>query len=83
MNGKVPNGAELEQKVFALKNEESPDQIAWEVFQFQFNHNPVYRRYCELIGRTPESLRDPTPFLTCRSHFLKRMILYPEPAGLP
>jgi hypothetical protein len=51
----IPKAKELEQKVFAIHNEEAFHSIAWEVYHFQFHHNPLYRQYCQALGRSPET----------------------------
>ncbi|MEO1713525.1 MAG: acyl transferase, partial [Bacteroidota bacterium] len=38
----------------------SPDQfddLAWRVFQYQAEMNPIYARYLDLLGKTPEKIR--------------------------
>jgi hypothetical protein len=53
MNGEIPKTNELEEKVFSISNEESFNSIALSVYHFQYNNNPVYQNYCNVIGRTP------------------------------
>lgn len=31
--------------------------ISLEVFRYQFEHNPAYRNYCEVLGRKPETVK--------------------------
>ena len=35
------------------------DEMALRVFRFQFRENPVYRRFCEGRGATPDTVADP------------------------
>ena len=41
------------------------DQIAFEVFKFQYKNNTVYRSYCDLLKKTPSNVEDISrvPFL--------------------
>lgn len=54
MRMEIPKSKQLEEKVFAITNEKERSLIALEVFQFQFENNPVYHDYCEAVGRTPD-----------------------------
>jgi hypothetical protein len=56
MNGEIPNTHELEEKVFAISNEETFQTIALEVYHFQYNNNPVYKTYCDVLAKTPASV---------------------------
>ena len=35
--------------------------LAWDLFQWQFQENPVYQAYCQFIGRTPTTLSPAQP----------------------
>ena len=61
----IPKGRDLEHKVFDIHNAESAASIALEVYHFQFHNNPLYRKYCEVIHRTPSRVRSiiDIPFL--------------------
>lgn len=65
MSMEIPKSKQLEEKVFAITNEKERSLIALEVFQFQFENNPVYHDYCEAVGRTPERVKEISgiPFL--------------------
>jgi len=65
MSRKLPKTDNLEEKVFSISNEEAFQSIALEVYDFQYNNNPVYQRYCQILGRTPETIHqtDQIPFL--------------------
>lgn len=43
---------ELEQRIFET-DASSFNKLALEMYQFQFEHNPLYRRYAELVQKTP------------------------------
>jgi len=65
MKGEIPKTNELEKKVFSISNEEAFVSIALEVYHFQYNNNPVYQNYCNIIRRTPATVHhiDHIPFL--------------------
>lgn len=65
MNGEIPKQEQWEERVFALTNDESFPAIALELFRAQFYENPVYRQFCRLLGRSPETVTglDGIPFL--------------------
>ncbi|WP_353779199.1 acyl transferase [Winogradskyella sp. 3972H.M.0a.05] len=53
------------QRIFNIKNDSEFESLALEVFRFQFENNPVYRSYCDLLYKHPSaitSLKD-IPFL--------------------
>jgi len=54
----------LENSVFGLTKSDSDfERVAMEVFSFQLEHNPVYRAFCELQGRTAPQSVEEIPFL--------------------
>lgn len=65
MIAEIPKRGEWEQKVFSISNDESFRSIALDLYQFQFHHNPVYQRFCELLHRTPQTVDrlEDVPFL--------------------
>lgn len=58
----------MAERLFQLQTEEEFDELALEVYQFQFTHNPVYQQFCKLIHRTPDQVdrRSRIPFLPIR-----------------
>ncbi len=56
---------QLTDRVFSLPAGESFNELALEVFRFQYARNKVYRRYCDLLGHTPPDIHriDQIPFL--------------------
>lgn len=58
-------------KLFSISDEQSFDNLALELFEFQYQHVEVYRKYCDLLNRNaPKSLQE-IPFLpieTFKSH---------------
>jgi len=65
MRMEIPKAAQLEEKVFAITNEKRLSLIAQEIYQFQFENNPIYHDYCNAIGKTPGHVQKLTdiPFL--------------------
>ena len=65
MRMEIPKMKELEEKVFAITNEKQLSVIALEVFQFQYNYNPLYHEYCKALGKSPDTVKKITdiPFL--------------------
>lgn len=66
---------ELRRQIFKVA-ESDFEKLAMEIFQYQFAENDVYRRYCELIGRTRERVKKMVeiPFLPVeffRTHQIK------------
>jgi phenylacetate-coenzyme A ligase PaaK-like adenylate-forming protein len=51
--------------IFEIKNEKDFEDIAFKIFKLQFEHNAVYRSFCDLLYKNPSdiySLKD-IPFL--------------------
>jgi phenylacetate-coenzyme A ligase PaaK-like adenylate-forming protein len=53
MSPELPKAASLEEAVFGVGNEKDFTRIALEVFHFQYQHNILYRSYCDRLNRTP------------------------------
>ncbi len=73
---------EIEDKIFCV-NEEGFEALAIEIFQFQYAHNPVYRAYADVLGKTPAVVRSlhEIPFLPIRffkTHAVKTGMFEPE-----
>lgn len=54
MDSEIPKMCDLEEMVFAINNEKSFETIAWSIYRYQFNNNPIYGRYSAILGKTPE-----------------------------
>jgi hypothetical protein len=55
---------------------ENFNALAMDVYAFQYSKNPVYRQFCDLVGRTPDNVNslDHVPFLPVelfKSHVIK------------
>ena len=53
------------EKVFVEHSPDSFNELAMEIFLFQYANNDMYRRYCSGIGRSPANVRltEEIPFL--------------------
>ena len=51
--------------IFSIQTEDDFVQAALQTFGYQYQHNQVYQRFCTLLGRTPDKVRQLTdiPFL--------------------
>ncbi len=58
-------GSTLPERIFEIADDEQFAQVAMEVFHFQYRENKVYRKWCQLLERTPESVHrlEEIPFL--------------------
>lgn len=60
-----PERSSLAEKIFDVSNESQFNELALEIFQFQFTNNPIYRTWCENLKRTPANVKtlNEVPFL--------------------
>ena len=60
-----PGRSSLAEKIFDVSNEWQFNDLALEIFQFQFTNNPVYKSWCESLNRTPANVKhlNQVPFL--------------------
>jgi phenylacetate-coenzyme A ligase PaaK-like adenylate-forming protein len=51
--------------IFKIKNEKEFEHLAFKIFKFQFEHNAVYRSFCDLLYKNPSDIRSlkDIPFL--------------------
>ena len=56
---------ELRNRIFNISNASQFQELALEVFQFQFEHNPTYRSFCDLLYIHPSDVKrvEDIPFL--------------------
>lgn len=61
----IPKPSHLAPHVFADHNEQTFRQTALALFRFQYEHNPVYRAYCNALGLATETVDavEKIPFL--------------------
>lgn len=52
-------------KIFGINSDDEFRKYALEIFQFQYDHNPVYHEFVLLLGRNPEKIKsiEQIPFL--------------------
>lgn len=62
--------------IFSIQTDADFVQAALQTFGYQYQHNQVYQRFCTLLGRTPDKVRQLTdiPFLPIE--FLKSEAVY-------
>jgi phenylacetate-coenzyme A ligase PaaK-like adenylate-forming protein len=55
----------LEEEIFQIQNEKKFLKVSLAVFQHQYQHNPVYRKFCDLLKTNPSEVKTLTeiPFL--------------------
>lgn len=55
----------MNEKIFSISNEEEFIEIALKVFIYQYENVPIYRKFCDLLGRDVKKIRDlkEIPFL--------------------
>lgn len=65
MATEIPKNHLLEETVFAVKYYATFTQVALRVFRFQYEHNTIYRQFCQAIGKNPQQIVSLTdiPFL--------------------
>jgi phenylacetate-coenzyme A ligase PaaK-like adenylate-forming protein len=56
MTGESPKPFDLERQIFTIENAEQFVDIALAVFRFQYQNNPVYRKFCDLLKKNPENV---------------------------
>ena len=56
---------DLKSAIFNIKNENEFFNLTLQVFKFQFEYNPLYRSFCDLLYTTPSDVKDlkDIPFL--------------------
>lgn len=53
------------EEIIQIQTKKDFHRIAMKVFRFQYEHNPVYQQFCNLLNKTPEQVKTLTdvPFL--------------------
>lgn len=61
----MANSAPSIERIFSITNELQFNQLAIEIFHFQYSHNKVYRQFCDLVHIDPIAITyyDQIPFL--------------------
>ncbi|MGW1454033.1 LuxE/PaaK family acyltransferase [Salegentibacter agarivorans] len=66
----------LSERIFNISNQKDFNEIALEVFSYQFQHNKVYREFCELLNRNPGNIStlEEIPFLPIEFFKKKKVV---------
>ena len=66
----------LSERMFNISNQKDFNEIALEVFSYQFQHNKVYRVFCELLNRNPKNVQtiEQIPFLPIEFFKKKKVV---------
>ncbi|MEE4259847.1 MAG: acyltransferase [Bacteroidales bacterium] len=54
----MPETKEIEKRIFSMANTHSFNELAVDIFYFQYSNNQVYRRFVDLLGVDPSSIRN-------------------------
>lgn len=54
-----------QQDIFSIASSADFERVAWEIFQYQFENNTIYRSYCDLLYKHPSDINSiiDIPFL--------------------
>ncbi|PKD20667.1 acyl transferase [Salegentibacter salinarum] len=66
----------LSERIFNISNQKNFNEIALEVFSYQFQQNKVYREFCELLNRNPGNVAtlEEIPFLPIEFFKKKKVV---------
>jgi hypothetical protein len=56
MTAELPKEEELLQKLLRIDNETAFEQVCLEVFSFQYSHNLLYKKFCDLQKTSPATI---------------------------
>jgi hypothetical protein len=56
---------DIRERIFSISTDSDFDDVVWMLFRFQYDHNPLYREFARLNGRTPATIQlaEQIPFL--------------------
>jgi len=74
----------LAERIFNISTQKDFNEITLEVFSYQFQHNPVYREFCQLLNRNPKNVSrvEDIPFLPIEFFKKKKIISSKKPAEI-
>lgn len=74
----------LEKRIFKISDEKEFEILALEVFNYQFQHNKIYRQFCQLLNKDPQSISqvNEIPFLPIEFFKTKELISTKKPAQI-
>lgn len=66
----------LAERIFNISTQKDFNEITLEVFSYQFQHNPVYHEFCQLLKRNPKNVSkiEDIPFLPIEFFKKKKVI---------
>ncbi|PRX56530.1 acyl transferase [Flagellimonas meridianipacifica] len=69
------------QSIFSISNSDEFETQCLRIFDFQFSQNPVYKSYCELLGKNPKNISDSSeiPFLPIEFFKSKEIVSFTKP----
>jgi phenylacetate-coenzyme A ligase PaaK-like adenylate-forming protein len=78
LNFDIPN---IRKKIFSIRNSHEFNDLALLIFQFQYNHNPVYKNFVDLLGINPASVIkiEKIPFLPVDLFKTQKIICNQQP----
>ena len=64
------------QSIFSISNSDEFEASCLKIFKYQFAHNPVYRSYCALLHKTPQTVSQSSeiPFLPIEFFKSKKLV---------
>ena len=57
MSSYIKDREKIRARLTALLHEQDLEELALQIFQFQYKYNPVYQRFCDLLNRSLENVR--------------------------
>ena len=74
----------LQQQIFDISSENDFNTRCLQVFEHQYQHNPVYGRFCDLLNKSPEEIDQVSeiPFLPIEFFKKERIIANSDPVEI-
>lgn len=75
---------QLNEQIFRIGNREEFNALSLEIFYFQYSKNPIYRSFCDLLHKTPDTVRtqEAIPFLPIEFFRSHKIVCSDEPADI-
>ncbi|RKN83204.1 long-chain-fatty-acid--protein ligase [Ulvibacterium marinum] len=63
-------------KIFGIKSKLEFEHLTWQIFNFQYNNNPVYHDFCDYLEKTPDQLEsmEEIPFMPIEFFRTKKVV---------
>jgi phenylacetate-coenzyme A ligase PaaK-like adenylate-forming protein len=70
------SAAEIETRIFHIRTKTDFQQLALEIFRFQYDRNPVYRKFADSLGAKPSNIKsyEEIPFLPIEFFKTQRVV---------